>query len=173
MMFAMYFLILASLLTFTGQGKGAPNSPVDEIPAISVTDAHKSARYVGFLWRMYNQGIAANPRIDRAKYIDAFNEIAKAYAQLSITWDGVATPVSHKVKDGFPAEEVVQISFAAPCYIELNGKLIRAQTAHNEWSKKIRPGTKVTVKAFIEEIRYTDGGFVIVLSNITLTGKKP
>lgn len=154
-------------------GKSKPPHIEDDLPTISATDANKSQRYLNFLWRWYHQGIKDNPRVSRREYDDAFRTIAGVYSQLSVTWEGTATPESVKGKPGFPAEDMVKINFPVPAFLEKDGKLMPIHINHNEWSKKIRPNTKITAKAFIEDIRVTESGFVVVLSHVTLVSRRP
>lgn len=173
-----YLLFLILVCGDPGQNPKQPTKADIEFPHISPTNPYKAQRYVSFLWQLFQQGLKANPKLNNDKaahadYVDAFQKIANVYSQISVTWEGTAAIESVKKGDGFPAESMIKVSFPVPTFLDNNGKLIPVHVPHNEWSKKIRPGTKVTAKAFIEEIRYTDGGFVIVLSHVSLVSRAP
>lgn len=120
--------------------------------------------------RLFLQGMKANPQLDQ-DYAADIARIARAYLHLSVTWDGMARLEDVKAK-GF-VESKVLILLPMQAFIEVDGKLSPILLDHNSWSKKIRPNTRITIKAFVEDIRYHNGEYAVVLSKVTLVDRKP
>lgn len=167
----MYLLALTLLLSQPVSQKGRPSPPpAPEIPALSTTNSAASAEYTRFLHRLFLQGMKANPQLDQ-DYAADIARIARAYLHLSVTWDGMARLEDVKAK-GF-VESKVLILLPMQAFIEVDGKLSPILLDHNSWSKKIRPNTRITIKAFVEDIRYHNGEYAVVLSKVTLVDRKP